>query len=284
MIFIATVHWADPRWIEVQRSAFDRHIRQPFRVFADLEGIGSAFDGRFDLVRRENKSHPEKLNGLATAIAEVARPEDLIVFVDGDAFPIRPLDQWLAELLSAHRLAAVRRDENAGDRQPHPCFCVCPVGFWTELGGDWQAGPWVTSEGAVASDVGGRLLARLEAGSLPWRPVLRSNQTNLHPVLYGIYEGHIYHHGAGFRPPIVRADQAHVPVAENEDYLFLRMRARGRSLRDLRPRHLGRLARLARGRLAAGDLSGYIREEERRSREIFERIRDDPEFFRVFES
>ena len=32
--------------------------------------------------------------------------------------------------------------------------------------------------------------------------MLRSNRTNLHPLLYSIYDGVVYHHGAGSRPTI----------------------------------------------------------------------------------
>jgi hypothetical protein len=283
MIFIATAHWADSKWIAPQRKALSTYVGQPHRVFANLEGVGPSFDRSFDYVSRYGGSHPEKLNSLAEAITEEADPDDLIVFLDGDAFPIRDVGLWLPELLSEHPLAAVRRDENAGDVQPHPCFCVCTVGFWNEIGGDWRPGSWLTSDGTEATDVGGRLLTTLTARSIPWRPILRSNSVNPHPVLYGIYERHVYHHGAGFRPPIARADETNVPVAENEDYLFLRTRARGKSLKDLRPNHLPQLVRLARRGIRTRKLDAYIRKEERRSKRIFRQIRSDPEFYRSFE-
>jgi hypothetical protein len=182
-----------------------------------------------------------------------------------------------------HALAAVRRDENAGDVQPHPCFCVTTVGLWNEISGDWRPGAWLTAEGVEAQDVGGRLLSILGERSIDWRPILRSNAVNLHPVLYGIYEGHVYHHGAGFRPPIARADEANVPVAENEDYLWLKTRAHGKSIRQLRPRHAPQLARLARDGLKARKLNAYIRREGRRSDEIYSDICVDPDFYRRFE-
>ncbi len=283
MIYVATVHWNDPKWIAPQRRALAAQMQEPFRVFANLQGIEPAYDRYFDSVTRGEGNHPQKLNDLADAITNEAQPEDLILFLDGDAFPVRGLDSWLRELLREHRLAAVRRDENAGDIQPHPCFCVTSVGFWNEIGGDWRHGSWITAEGATASDVGGTLLSTLKARSIPWRPILRSNAVNLHPVFYGLYEGHIYHHGSGFRPAISRADETNVPVAQNKDYLFWRTRAHARSLREIRPRHARHLFLMARDGVRARKLNAYIRKEGRRSNEIYDQLCSDPDFFRQFE-
>jgi hypothetical protein len=284
VIYVLTVHWVDPKWIAPQRRGLDTHLGRPFRVFANLEGLDRSYDDRFDHVTRFDGNHPEKLNDLARAVARGADADDLLVFLDGDAFPVRPWDGWLDELLSTHPLAAVRRDENAGDLQPHPCFCVCRVGFWEEIGGDWRDGTWTTAAGQPATDVGGRLLENLRTRSIEWRPVLRSNAHNPHPVLYGLYEGRVYHHGAGFRPPIARADQGNVPVAENEEYLRLKTRARARSVADLRLRHVPQLTRLVTGGMRARKLDAYIRAEERRSAEIYRAICDDPDFYRRFEA
>jgi hypothetical protein len=284
MIYIATVHWVDPKWIVPQRRALDAELKAPYQVFANLEGIDARYDEYFDWTNRSGGPHPQKLNELAGAISEVADPEDLIVFLDGDAFPVRNLDTWFTMLLANAPLAAVRRDENAGDIQPHPCFCVTTVGFWNEIEGDWRNGSWLTAEGTTANDVGGTLLAILESRSIEWRPILRSNVVNLHSVFYGLYEQHVYHHGSGFRPPIARADQDNVPVSENEEYLYWKTKAHGKSLRELRPRHAKRLARLALDSVRSRRLNAYIRNETRRSDEIYEQICSDPEFFRQFES
>ncbi len=283
MIYVATVHWRFPKWIAPQRRALYSQLREPFRVFANLQGIEPAYDDNFDYVTRSEGSHPKKLNDLAEAISKEAQPDDLIVFLDGDAFPVRELDSWLGDLLGGHPLAAVRRDENAGDIQPHPCFCVTSVGFWNEIGGDWRPGSWTTSEGQTASDVGGTLLTALTARSIPWRPILRSNAVNLHPVFYGLYEGHIYHHGSGFRPAISRADEGNVPVAENADYLFWRTRADTKSWRELRPRHLRLLVRMSRSSVQARKLNAFMRKEGKRSNEIYDELCSDPNFFRQFE-
>ena len=98
-------------------------------------------------------------------------------------------------------LVAVRRAENVGDPQPHPCFCVTSVGTWRRLPGDWSGGyTWPGHRGKLVTDVGGNLLRALELAQLEWVQILRSNRVNLDPLFFGLYGDVIYHHGAGFRP------------------------------------------------------------------------------------
>jgi hypothetical protein len=283
MIHVATVHWMDPKWIAPQNRGLSSFVEAPHRTYANLQGIDKHFDNQFSQVTRNGGTHADKLNELARLIADQAAADDLLIFVDGDAFPIRPIDQWTSQLLSERPLAAVRRDENAGDVQPHPCFCVTTVGFWRDIDGDWRPGPWTTDEGLEASDVGGRLLSILDQRSIAWRPILRSNTLDVHPLLYGIYDRHIYHHGAGFRPPIARVDEANVPVSENEEYLYLRTQARTKSLKDLRISNVGKALRLGRDSFRARKLNAYIRREGRRSDEIYQAICEDPDFYLRFE-
>ena len=122
-----------------------------------------------------------------------------------------PLAPGLTGLLSAHPLAALRRDENLGDPQPHPAFCLTTVGFWKEIEGDWSAGPMWENDVGTMTDVGGELLVTLREQDLPWRPILRTNTDNIHPVWFGVYEHRIYHHGAGFRPRVSRLDILRAP-------------------------------------------------------------------------
>ena len=56
--------------------------------------------------------------------------EDILLFIDGDAFPISDVATYAEEKLKQFPLIAVQRSENDGDPQPHPCFCITTVGFW----------------------------------------------------------------------------------------------------------------------------------------------------------
>ena len=207
MIHIATVHWKSDFWIPIQRRYLERNVGAPYRLYASLEGVDAHWQGAFDESWWDEGDHAPKLNALAQRIAERADPSDRLIFLDGDAFPVRPLTPRIDELLGEMPLAAVRRDENLGDRQPHPCFCATSVGFWTELGGDWREGSWTNAAGALVTDVGGRLLAQLEGRGVAWHPLLRSNRNNVHPLWCAVYGDLVYHHGAGFRRPLSRVDR-----------------------------------------------------------------------------
>jgi len=221
VIHIATVHWRNERWLEPQRRYLAHSLETPHRVYADLEGIHG--DEGFDVVTRlavdaeAPSSHAAKLNALATLIAREADPRDVLIFLDGDAFPVGPLDGFLDETLARFPLAAIRRDENLGDKQPHPSFCATTIGFWQELGGDWSRGrdwTWTNDFGWTVEDAGGKLLATLTEHQVDWYALRRTNRVNLHPVLFGLYDDLVYHHGAGFRQVFDRVDRlqaGHVP-------------------------------------------------------------------------
>jgi hypothetical protein len=287
---IVTVHWRDPKWIAPQLEYLSRHLSTPHRVFANLEGIEDpVWKDRFHYVDYGGGPHPDKLNQLAQVVAAESGPDDLLMFIDGDAFPVRPLDDWMAAMLAERPLAAVRRAENVGDIQPHPCFCITTVGLWQDVKGDWRTGNWVTEQGDTVGDVGGALLHILAEHDVPWTQILRSNRLNPHPLWYAVYGEHVYHHGAGFRPRVSRVDeQAGGPGSkEAADYLELRAKRRAEgwvaSLRQFRPRHVRRLWRSMRLTLKDPTLQSFVKEADAESDRIYEQILRDPDFFRQFE-
>lgn len=214
MLHIATVHLISPRWIPIQTRALHEHIADPHEIWSSLELIDARWDKYFDHVVAQRGSHAGKLNHLAFEISQIADPADLIMFIDGDAFPIADPMPLVREGLSATSLVAVRRAENAGEPQPHPCFCVTTIETWNRISGDWTDGPtWEGPHGEPESDVGANLLHRLSHAGLTWSEILRSNKHNIHPLYYAIYGNAIYHHGAGFRPmgPLTRAQRDQAP-------------------------------------------------------------------------
>jgi hypothetical protein len=210
MIHFATVHHVEDHWVDLQLRQLSRHVSGPYAVYACLNGPRvTRHADRFHFAHRRKgwRDHGEKLNFLAEQIATEAAPDDVIAFIDGDAFPIAPIDGALDDLLAEAPLVAIRRDENE-DTYPHPSFCATRVGFWKELGGDWR-----DDRASGGMDVGGRVAGRLEELGVAWKPLLRVNARNLHPVLFGVYGDArhgplVYHHGAGFRGghPVTRAD------------------------------------------------------------------------------
>jgi len=250
--------------VDAQLAYLERNIAAPYRVWAYLDGEEAIAQApRFDVAVEEElgerASHAHKLNLLAERIAGEADPADLIVFIDGDAFPVAPLVEPVERMLAERPLAAVRRVENFGDPQPHPCFCVTTVGFWQDIGGDWDEGPqWQNSNGTWQTDVGARLMVALRERDIEWAELLRSNRHDVHPMLFGVYGDLVYHHCAGFREPLTRVDAAMIR----------------RRLAELDPPESERDA---------------VREQIREARaadnarldaEVYERLQADPDFWR----
>src|SRR5215212_4830650 len=175
MIHIATVHWAHDRWIDVQLRYFERNIDEPYRVYAWLDkGMREHAAKFFYSTDVPLKEHEFKLTVLGDLVAHAAEPDDVVVFIDGDAFPIAPIVPFLREKLERYPLVAVRRDENNGDPQPHPLFCAMRASLWLELPGDWRRGhTWRDEQGQRVTDVGGNLLGLLEGRGIEWYPLVR---------------------------------------------------------------------------------------------------------------
>jgi hypothetical protein len=263
MIHVATVHWQTAKWIVVQHDYLARHMAEPYRVWGSLEGIDETYTKWFDHVVPSLGTHAAKLNLLALAIREVAAPDDVILFLDGDAFPIADPMPVVRAALDESVLVAVRRDENAGDPQPHPSFCATKVESWEALHGDWSKGyGWAAKSGQPVSDVGGNLLFALQSRNMSWTPLTRSNRHNLHPLWFGVYGGIVYHHGAGFRTKKMSRHDS-------------------REIRPEPPRssRVGRWWQRQRRRRRKAQ---RVRENTQLSEHVFQQLTTDPEFFRQF--
>ncbi|HEY5250115.1 MAG TPA: hypothetical protein VIJ09_00540 [Acidimicrobiales bacterium] len=266
MLYVATVHWKSDKWIDIQLRYLKRNVSEPFQTFAVLNGIDPEFDKLFDTVVPAYGMHAGKLNLLAAEIGAVGKPDDIILFLDGDAFPIADPMPAIHQALSEGSLLAVRRDENSGDPQPHPCFCAIRVAEWQRLQGDWSPGKlWTNRSGEKVTDVGGNLYASLIRTGSRWTPLLRSNLWNPHPLWFGIYGDVVYHHGAGFRPG--------KPTRADKDTMAGFGQGEGLPV-------VGGLARMTNGLRRGREAGRVFRQSQALSAEWFARLQSDPDFFR----
>lgn len=264
MIHVATAHHHSDEWIELQRSYLDRHLPEPYRLHGSLEGVDPSFERFFDVVVPSVGNHAGKLNLMGHVIARDADDDDLILFLDGDAFPVADPITPARALLRDHALVAVQRLENHGDTQPHPCFCIMPVSLWRDLPGDWSSGH-IYREGRT--DVGANLAWLLEDRGLSWAPLLRTHSLRDHDLLFAVYGGLVYHHGAGFRglkPPGQGSDRWEPRIPES--------RARVHRMEKMRANHPEAFERF----LAAAMEMAVL------SQSVYEEIRDDPDHFEKF--
>lgn len=268
MIHVCTVHWKTDRWIDPQLACLQRFVSAPYRLYSFFTGIPTTHRDRFFYAREtEFWLHEAKLNILAD-IAWFNREtdDDWLVFLDGDAFPVAELTAWGEERLKRYPLLAVRRDENLGDIQPHPSFCLTTLRFWRELDGDWSKGfEWRIRDGRKRTDVGARLYEQLRDGGHDWYPLLRSNRADLHPLYFGIYDDVVYHHGAGFRRlfSTIDADYLSWPEWLYDRLVFPRLHPR---IRHYIPHG-----------------SGIAKKNARVAEKVLERMDRDPDFFRLFQ-
>jgi hypothetical protein len=255
-------------------------MTERFRVYAWLNGIRGALAHKYYYINTEDVSqHATKLNLLSDIIYfnSVDKSNDLIVFLDGDAFPIGDIITFARQKLKTHLLVAVQRLENNGDLQPHPSFCVTTVDSWKQIGGDWKQGhTWLDPNGRAITDVGGNLLGILQRRRVDWYPMHRSNRFNLHPLWFGIYEGLIYHHGAGFRDPLSRVDSERIAAKARGTWRW----PLAASIRRLDPgRRWDWLQRLNPVRSLE---KRAINENQNLNARVFKSLRDNPEFYREF--
>jgi hypothetical protein len=265
VLHVLTVHFESDVWIEPQLRYLQRFAPPDTRIWASLNGIDRALWSRFHFADELPGTHPQKLNLLAQKVIEVADPGDHLLFLDGDAFPVANLEPLLADALP---LIAVRRRENFGDPQPHPCFAITTAAFWKAIDGDWRAGyKWTNSLGVQVTDPGANLYRRLLDDGIEWRPLDRLNTVNPHPLWFAVYGDErsgpvVYHHGAGFRDPVGRTDTMKAGFA------FEMSRARTPE----RFRVVHRLERHLRGRLAARRRARWVRDELPRQRALADEV------------
>jgi hypothetical protein len=215
LIHIGTAHYRDDRWLELQLRWIERNTGEPYRTYASLDGLkprdGEPFDVALDHTGVGRglgtaATIEAKLDLLTARMVEDAEAGDPIVIVHGDTLPLPDWTPAMRALLEQHGFAGVKREE-IGEPIPHWSFCATTAGLWSSLGSDWSHGPvhWDFA-GHWVTDTGATLLEALEREGVPWKPLLRSNVVNLHPLWFALYGDLVYHHGAGFRPPMSRLD------------------------------------------------------------------------------
>ena len=277
MLHILTVHWNEDKWIDIQIKYLSKYIHTPYKIYAFLDGVSEVHRGKFFYSSTAPaKTHAEKLNTLADLVCSNAEsPDDRIVFIDGDAFPIGNVMDFGNRKLDDFPLIAIQRKENNGDCQPHPSFCLTTVRFWKDIKGDWKSGyKWRNPQGKLVTDVGGNLLEQLREKEIDWYPMLRSNQYNLHPVFFGIYDNLVYHHGGGFREAISRQD-VEINLGATKHFLL--------PIFDKLP-NTGLIGKFRKRYHPWNSLKSVINYNQSLSDDVFRLIRADMEFYSHFES
>jgi hypothetical protein len=151
----------------------------------------------------EKTHHRSKLQRLQQAVARRAiRLNDILMFLDGDAFPIADLHE-LVEKVGEHKFIAVYRDTDNNEALPHPSFALADYGWWMDNGGTWTLG-------------GHKAFWSRVKKKTDWIPLRRTGGSKRHKLFFGVYGDVVYHHGAGFREPLTMSTEHRLPPEERK--------------------------------------------------------------------
>lgn len=206
MINVLTVHYRSTSWIPIQNRCLKNYLRN-YQVWSFIDEVkfnSSDFD--FHSVKESKVSesgsigHAKKLDMLVADLKELP-DNDIIIFLDGDSFPISQLNKFIENTLADYDFISIVREE-MGHKFPHPSFACCKLGLWRKHNLTW----------GVKFDTGGILQEQIESKNIKWKKLKRTQSIGTHPVMFGVYGNIIYHHTAAFRDATTRWD------IENENH------------------------------------------------------------------
>jgi len=205
MIHIITVHFKSDKWIDLQLKQIDKYVSD-YKVWTHCDEFDiSPHRHKFHFcensevtVKAEYKNHLLKLNALTENVVwdDDTKDDDILIFMDSDAFPVNDVNDYVVEKLSKYPLLAVYRPENGGDVIPHPSFTCSTVAFWKEHNLDWGG---IRGGELGTKDPGGKLYQYLLKNNIEWYRMRRTKSLTKHEVFFTIYDNLVYHHGAGSR-------------------------------------------------------------------------------------
>lgn len=198
-INIATVHWKSSYFQDVQHRYTSSNL-DDFRIWAFTDRIKEKRPQDESMYHFHKDSgetnHLVKLDMLAELISSDSSDDEAMLFIDGDAWPIRPMQRFIEDCLGKAPVGAVVRLEN-GERYPHPSFLFTTVGFWRDAGLSWKGGE--VDGGKYDINFIGAVLKKM---GRDWTRLKRTGGLADHPVFFSVYGDSVYHHGAGFRVPV----------------------------------------------------------------------------------
>lgn len=142
--------------------------------------------------------------------------------LDCDSFPMR--DGWAQSLISGitadQRVVAVFRSENKDSDLPHPCGTFLEASVLDDVSIDFWPGEDVRQSEAFRrymAETGQRFDTGIGVGfalwqaGMKWKHLTRSNKTDLHFIMAGIYGDVFFHLGASSRRPAFHLDYVTLP-------------------------------------------------------------------------
>lgn len=203
--------------LDLAVAQLHRTTRGPFRIYGCCPDNDAAtcrrLAGHGVAVQRALERNPDvsqEHSALLDALVDCAFADgcDAVATFDMDSWPVHEgWDGLYAALLTdAAPVAAIVRTE-LGDNFPFAAFTFLRAGFWRHALSSFSArqGLMCSPEGAALSsrpgETGSGILSQLHDEGLKFFRLERSNAWDPHPVIAAVYDGTIFHLGAGSRTP-----------------------------------------------------------------------------------
>tara|TARA_R110000824_G_scaffold249305_1_gene438289 strand:+ start:4252 stop:5040 length:789 start_codon:yes stop_codon:yes gene_type:complete len=195
-------------WLKIQSRHLQKYSEEPYTVHCflddnldkspeDIEYLDKRYPF-YKFYRAIRGEHYDQVNEAVREISPQVRNEDIIVFLDCDAFPCDKIWQkTVRENLSTHDITAVVMRENYHfsddyNEIPHLCFFATTKQIWEENSLKWGL------EGKYQNPQRG-MLDKINNANLTLKEINRTNEFDAHRVCFGIYGDIVYHHACGIR-------------------------------------------------------------------------------------
>ena len=187
------------KWLDLQLS-FLRDTTEDFDHIVYLTEHFQNFEKITNVVTGYDNTHVAGLIKLKEVFMENQDFYDYFLFIDSDAFPVQK--GWIDILLKSmdafstenneKEIACNLRTENLEQRL-HASVLFVKKNALNDL--KWHNNPIVDVMGNEERDV--QISSYQEEKRKQAFPMLRSNKTEVHPLLCGVYYNMFYHHGLG---------------------------------------------------------------------------------------
>ena len=213
MIHYITVHFGGDQWVDTQLKHIEK-FTSDYKVwcfFGEHMDTSPHKHKYHFLENHDNDSsisgsddHATKLDTLFKIVAEdeSTKYDDVVIFLDSDAFPIGNINSYIESKLKGYDFCAVHRPEIIKCPIPHPCFAFCTIDFWANNNFSWIPPDSGRACESCRYDTGGKVLSKLEQNNIEWFRIKRTNKSSIyyHPVFFSSYDDIVYHQGASSRP------------------------------------------------------------------------------------
>jgi len=193
MIHILTIHYND-RWVDLQLEKFAQYIKQPYNVYTILGNNYEEHKNKFHYAIEGQMKHYDALDTLRKyLLTQNIDPDDIVIVIDSDAFPVCTIDDYLENKLSEYQFLAInepRHNYSAVPEQPFECFYAFRYKFF-ETGFDFHY------EVGIHSNWIDWMIPWFQRQKIDWYRMNRSNKKNLHDLYYGVYDNMIFHSWCG---------------------------------------------------------------------------------------